>query len=52
VVFRRRYPGGKNLVVAEDVDRGFRRSYRGVDVQFVNLERLVGSLTATNRFSG
>jgi hypothetical protein len=51
VVFRRRYPGGKNLVVAEDVDRGFRRSYRGVDVHFVNLERLVGSLTATNRFS-
>ncbi|MBE0461145.1 MAG: ATP-binding protein [Candidatus Aminicenantes bacterium] len=42
--FRRRYPNGKNYVVANDVDHSFRREYSGIIVEFVNLEQLISSL--------
>jgi len=51
MVFRRQYPQGRNLVVAQDLARSFRRSYAGVEVQFVNLEQLVDSLIGDRRSS-
>ncbi len=46
LVFRRQYPLGQNFVVAQDVGRSYRREYRGVNVQFVSLEKLIEALTA------
>jgi hypothetical protein len=43
-VFRRAYPQGGNLVVANDVDRTFTRSYGGVSVRFVSLSQLITRL--------
>jgi len=43
-VFRRVYPQGGNLVVANDVDRTFTRSYGGVSVRFVSLSQLITRL--------
>jgi predicted AAA+ superfamily ATPase len=43
-VFRRGYPQGENLVVANDVDRTFTRSYGGVSVRFVSLSQLISRL--------
>jgi hypothetical protein len=43
-VFRNRYPEGKNLVVAADVDRSFVRRYGDVPVHFVGLAELVAEL--------
>jgi uncharacterized protein len=42
--FRRRYPHGDNLVVANDVDRSFSRSYGDLRVKFVGLAALVSEL--------
>lgn len=42
--FRKRYPQGDNLVVAEDVERSFRRSYGNLSVKFVSLSELITEL--------
>lgn len=42
--FRRRYPHGDNLVVANDVDRSFSRAYGDLRVKFVGLAALVSEL--------
>jgi uncharacterized protein len=42
--FRRRYPHGDNLVVANDVDRSFSRSYGDLRIKFVGLAALVSEL--------
>lgn len=44
-LFRRRYPEGKNFVVATDIDREYERDYDGINVAFVSLERLVDLLS-------
>ena len=43
--FRRRYPRGGNLVVANDVERSFTRAYDGLSVRFVGLSELVAEVT-------
>jgi len=45
--FRRRYPSGRNLVVATDVDREFERRYGDLRVRFVGLAGLVRILAAS-----
>jgi predicted AAA+ superfamily ATPase len=47
--FRRSYPQGDNLVVANDVQRSFSRSYGGVSVKFVSLSELIAQVTRTQR---
>jgi len=42
--FRRRYPHGDNLVVANDVERSFTRSYGDLSVRFVGLSELIADL--------
>ena len=44
--FRRQYPHGENVVVAQDVDRPFSRNYGDLAVHFENLRdlTLAGSL--------
>ncbi len=49
--FRRRYPAGRNLVVAADVDREFERRYSDLRVRFVGLGGLVRILGAGTRRS-
>jgi hypothetical protein len=44
--YRRAYPGGVNLVVANDVERPFSRSYGGVSVKFVGLLGLIAEATS------
>lgn len=43
--FRRPYPQGDNLVVANDVERSFTRSYSGLSVRFVSLADLIAEVT-------
>jgi predicted AAA+ superfamily ATPase len=43
--FRRLYPQGGNLVVANDVERSFTRSYGEVSVKFVSLSGLMSEVT-------
>lgn len=43
-IFRKRYPKGKNYVVAADVDRDFERDYKGASVLFVSLNGLIERL--------
>ena len=50
--FRRRYPAGDNLVVAQDVDRGFRKRFGDLVVRFVGLGGLVRHLRPTARTAG
>jgi Domain of unknown function (DUF4143) len=45
--FRRRYPKGRNLLVAADVDREFERRYGELRVRFVGLPGLVRVLGAS-----
>ena len=47
--FRRGYPHGDNLVVANDVERSFTRSYGGVSVRFVSLSELIAEITRKQR---
>jgi hypothetical protein len=47
--FRRSYPQGDNLVVANDVQRSFSRSYGGVSVKFVSLSELIAQVTRKQR---
>jgi predicted AAA+ superfamily ATPase len=42
--FRQLYPKGENYVVTSDIDRGYRRSFDGVEVRFVGLDGLVAAL--------
>jgi predicted AAA+ superfamily ATPase len=43
--FRRQYPKGANLVVAQDVERTFRRRHGNIEVEYVNLPQLIAYLT-------
>jgi uncharacterized protein len=43
--FRRPYPQGENLMVANDVERSFTRSYGGLSVKFVSLSELIATVT-------
>lgn len=43
-IFRKHYPLGENLVVAQDVDRPYVREYKGLKVQVVGLKDLMGLL--------
>ncbi len=43
-IFRSLHPGGENFVVTPDVERSYRRDYRGLFVTFVNLEALISAL--------
>ena len=45
--FRRRYPGGDNFVVAQDVDRSFSRKCGKISVRFVGLRSLVKWITGS-----
>jgi predicted AAA+ superfamily ATPase len=47
--FRRRYPQGDHLVVANDVERSFTRSYGNLSVRFVNLADLIAEITRKQR---
>jgi len=42
--FRRRYPDGRNWVVAADVDRPFVRSTGNLDIRFVSLPALIDEI--------
>ena len=42
--FRRVYPKGENIVVAQDVDRAFRRNYGEISVRFENLSSSVSRI--------
>jgi predicted AAA+ superfamily ATPase len=42
--FRRRYPNGDNLVVANDVERPFTERYGDLSVRFVSLTQLIADL--------
>jgi len=43
-VFRRLYPRGPNLVVAQDIDQPLRRDYQGMKVDYVDLNSLISAL--------
>ncbi len=45
-IFRRRYPKGKNYVVAADIDHKHERNFDGISVSFVSLEMLIGTLSS------
>lgn len=51
MVFRRQYNQGKNFVIASDVDRPYRRLLGDTEINFVNLERLIGELQAMKELS-
>jgi hypothetical protein len=42
--FRRQYPGGRNYLVAHDIDKAYHRTFEAMDVACVNLEGLLVSL--------
>jgi predicted AAA+ superfamily ATPase len=46
ICFRSSYPSGKSYVVGRDVTRPYGRAFRGVKVDFVDLNGLVQELTA------
>lgn len=39
--FRRQYTGGRNFVVANDVDRPFERTIDGLNIEFIGLSHLI-----------
>ena len=45
LVFRTKYPQGRNFVVSSDVDRSYWRMHRGVRVRYVGLRSLVEALS-------
>ncbi|HLC42338.1 MAG TPA: DUF4143 domain-containing protein [Methylomirabilota bacterium] len=47
--FRRRYPHGDNLVVAQDAERSFARSYGDLSVRVLGLSELIAHLTNKRR---
>ncbi len=48
LAMRRAYPRGNNFVVANDVERGFARSFGEVSVEFVSLGDLIKKLKSQN----
>jgi len=44
LAFRRVYPKGENIVVAQDVDRAFRRNYGEISVRFESLSSFVSRI--------
>jgi len=44
IAFRRRYPDGRNWIVAADVDQAYTQELKGMKMQFVDLRTLVGRL--------
>lgn len=44
-IFRRRYPKGKNYVVATDIDDEYEREFDGISISFVSLEMLISTLS-------
>lgn len=46
LAFRRQYPQGRNWVVSTDVDQGYVRQIKGVEVHCVSLQSLVSELGA------
>lgn len=44
ISFRRQYSQGQTYIVASDIDRSYRRSFKNTDVIFVNLEGLIREL--------
>ena len=44
ISFRKQYSHGQNYIVASDIDRSYRRSFKNTDVIFVNLEGLIREL--------
>ncbi len=47
--FRRPYPQGDNLVVVNDIERSFTRSYGALSVRFVSLSDLIAEVTRKRR---
>lgn len=47
--FRRRYPQGDNLVVSNDAERSFTRSYGSLSARFVSLSELITEVTKERR---
>jgi hypothetical protein len=47
ISFRSSYPSGESYVVGRDVRRSYRRTFRGVKVNFIDLNGLVQELAAT-----
>ncbi len=41
LAFRQSYPQGSNFVVAHDVGDSYKRAYRGIEVEFLNLPALI-----------
>ncbi len=41
IAFRKRYPDGKNIVVAHNVDRAFSQRYENISVKFISLPALI-----------
>lgn len=48
-IFRKRYPKGRNFVIAQDVDKPFSRSYAGLRIDFVNLLEFIKFITLGKR---
>ena len=44
LVFRRQYPDGRNIVLAQDVDHGFRRRFGEITVEFENLQTFASTV--------
>jgi len=44
LAFRRQHPSGENYVVARDIERGYRRRWGPIEVQFVGMETLMKKL--------
>lgn len=49
--FRRQYPEGKNLVVAQDVDHPYSKDYNGISVKFLNIESLITEIRKVSNTS-
>ncbi len=45
LLFRNKYPAGKNYVVCANIDRSYEREYNGVEVTFISLENLIKELS-------
>ena len=45
-IFRKRYPRGANIIVAQDIERSYSRSIAGLEFSFVNLDGLIEKLAA------
>jgi predicted AAA+ superfamily ATPase len=48
LAFRRQYPEGENHVVAQDVDRSYRRRHAGLHVRYLSLSALIRRLSRSS----